>query len=157
MKKYLFCLILALSLSLAGSAQDVDKLLKKVSKTENVDKVKIGGFLMALGKMCGGVGDMPVARGINGLEVYDLSDCDFKFKQDLKNEFNKIKDGNGYETLMSVKDGDEGVRIIVKKDKKNTIREMIILCMDKDDPAIIKLSGKILEKDIAELVNEYNK
>ena len=155
MKKYVFCLILTLSLSSVGYAQNVDNLLKKVSSTENVDKVKIGGFLMALGKMFGGVGDMPVARGINGVEVYDLSGCDSKFKQELKNEFNKIKDGNGYETLIYAKDGGEGVRIMVKKDKKNIIKEMVILCMDKKDPAIIRLSGKIHEKDIAELVNEY--
>lgn len=90
--------------------------------------------------------------------MYDLSDCDQKYKQDLKKEFDKIKDGNGYETLMYVKDGQEGVRIMIKKDKKNYIREMVFLCMDKDDPAIIKLSGgKIKEDYIAELVNEYSK
>jgi len=157
MKKYVFCLILALSLTSVTNAQDVNNLLKRVSYADNVDHVKVGGFLMVLGKMLGGVGDMPVARGLSGVEVYDLSGCDSKFKQDLRDEFYRIKDGNGYETLMYAKDGDEGVRIMIKKDKKNLIREMIFLCMDKEDPAVIRLSGKIKETDIAELVGEYSK
>jgi len=157
MKKYVFPLILALSLSTVAYAQNVDNLLKKAAKAERVEKVKVGGFLMSLAKMCGGFSETPELRSLSGVEVYDLSDCDMKFKQDLKNEFDKIKDGNGYETLMYVKDGQEGVRIMIKKDKKNYIREMIFLCMDKDDPAIIKLSGKIKEDYIAQLVNEYSK
>lgn len=63
MKKYLFCLVLLFGFILAAPAQNIDQLLKKVSKTENIEKVKIGKFMMSLGKAFGGVGDMPVARG----------------------------------------------------------------------------------------------
>lgn len=157
MRKYVFSLILILSLSVAGQAQNVDNLLKKAAKAENVEKVKIGGFLMSLAKMCGGFNDTPELKGLSGVEIYDLSDCNMNLKAELKREFDKIKDGNGYETLMYVKDDGDGIRIMIKKNNKNVIKEIVFLCMDKEDPAIIKLSGKIKESDIAQLVNEYSK
>ncbi|HMM03094.1 MULTISPECIES: DUF4252 domain-containing protein [unclassified Dysgonomonas] len=156
MKKYLFCLVLLFGFILAAPAQNIDQLLKKVSKTENIEKVKIGKFMMSLGKAFGGVGDMPVARGIHSMEIYDLSSCDNGLKKDLAKQFNKLKDGGGYETLIYAKDKRDGVRIMVKKDK-DTIKEMIILCMDEQDPTIIRFSGKIKDNDIAELVNKYDK
>lgn len=156
MKKYLFCLVLLFGFILAAPAQNIDQLLKKVSKTENIEKVKIGKFMMSLGKAFGGVGDMPVARGIHSMEIYDLSSCDNVLKKDLAKQFNKLKDGGGYETLIYAKDKSDGVRIMVKKDK-DTIKEMIILCMDEQDPTIIRFSGKIKDNDIAELVNKYDK
>lgn len=156
MKKYLFCFTFILAISMTGYAQNVDQLLNKVSKTENIEKVKVGKFMMSLGKVFGGVGDMPLVRGVHSMEIYDLSSCNNNFKEDLTQQFHKIKDGNGYETLIYAKDKTDGVRIMIKK-KKDVISEMLILCMDKDDPTIIKFSGKIKENDIAELTEKYSK
>lgn len=111
---------------------------------------------MSVGKMFGGVNNMPLARGVKTLEVYDLSDCNANQKQDISIQFNQIKDSDGYETLMYAREDGDEVRIMIKKDK-DLIREMVFLCMDKADPAIIRFSGKIKESDIAELVNKYNK
>jgi len=155
MKKYLFCLILALAVGQMSYAQNVDQFLKNVSKTENIDHVKIGRFMMSIGKMFGGVSNMPVARGVHSLEVYDLSDCNWQKKKELVDQIGNLKDGDGYETLLMAKDKDDNVRIMIKR-KKNVISDILILCMDKDDPTIVKLSGKIKEKDIAELTNKYN-
>jgi hypothetical protein len=155
MKKYLLCLILAFAAGQVSYAQSVDQFLKNISKTENIDKVKIGRFMMSLGKAFGGVGDMPVARGIHSLEVYDLSGCDQRTKQDLINQIDRLEDGGGYETLIMTRDKGDNVRIMVKKNK-NVISDMVILCVDKSDPTIVRLSGKIAEKDIAELAGKYN-
>jgi len=156
MKKYLFCLVLVLALSQVTYSQSLDKLMSRISKVENVDKVKIGRFMMTLGKTFGGVGNMPVARGIHSMEVYDLSSCDSALKQDLAQQISQLKDGDGYETLIMAKDKDDDVRIMMKK-KKDVISDMIILCMDKDDPTIVKFSGRIKEGDIAELIKKYDK
>jgi hypothetical protein len=156
MKKYLFCLVFLFGFILVAPAQNIDQLLKKVAKTENIEKIKIGKFMMSLGKAFGGIGNMPVARGIHSMEIYDLSSCDNGSKKDLAEQFNKLKDGGGYETLIYAKDKSDGVRIMVKKDK-DTIKEMIILCMNEHDPTIIRFSGKIKDNDIAELVNKYDK
>lgn len=155
MKKYLLCLILALAIGQMSYAQSVEKFLKNVSNTENIDQVKIGHFMMNLGKIFGGVGDVPVARGVHTLEVYDLSSCDARIKQDFVNQINSLKDSDGYETLIMAKDKGDNVRIMMKK-KKNEISDLVILCMDDKEPTIVKLSGKIKEKDLSELVDKYN-
>lgn len=155
MKKYLLCLVLVLAIGQMSYAQSVEKFLKNVSKTENIDQMKIGHFMMNLGKMFGGVGDMPVVRGVHTLEVYDLSNCDAGVKRDFANQINSLKDSDGYETVIMAKDKGDNVRIMMKK-KKNEISDLVILCMGDKEPAIVKLSGKIKEKDLSELVDKYN-
>jgi len=156
MKKYLICLILVIALSQTAYSQSLDNLLNTVSKTENIEKVKIGRFLMSVGKNFGGVGNMPVARGVHSMEVYDLSGCDSNFKRNLAEQIDKLQDGDGYETLILAKDKGDNVRIMMKK-KKDVISDMVILCLSDNDPAIVKFKGKIKEGDIAELVQKYNK
>ncbi len=112
--------------------------------------------MMTLGKAFGGVGDMPVARGIHSMEVYDLSSCNSSVKQNLTDQMAKLKDGDGYETLLMAKDKDDNVRIMMKK-KNNTISDMVILCMSANDPTIVKFSGKIKEEDLTQLVQKYDK
>ena len=68
----------------------------------------------------------------------------------------KLKDGDGYETLLMAKDKDDNVRIMMKK-KNNTISDMVILCMSANDPTIVKFSGKIKEEDLTQLVQKYDK
>lgn len=156
MKKCIFSLFIIFALSQVSYGQSLDNLMLKVSKADNVETVKIGGFLMACGKLFGGVSDMPVARGVKGMEIYSLENCHFSLKKEFSDVFNSLKDGNGYETVILAKENKEGVRIMVKKEK-DAIKEVIFLCMDKSDPAIIKFTGKIKDKDIERLVNEYNK
>ena len=156
MKKCIFSLFVIFALSQVSYGQNLDNLMRKVSQDDNVESVKIGGFLMTCGKLFGGVSNMPVTRGIKTLEVYSLENCDRSLKKEATEVFNSMKDGNGYETLILAKEKKEGVRIMVKRDK-NTIKEMVFLCMDKNDPAIIKFTGKIKDSDIEKLVNEYDK
>lgn len=156
MKKYILCLLAILAMSMSDCySQNVDQLLKKVSKAEDVEKVSINSFMMSLGKMFGGVGDMPLAKGIESMDIFTLSANDTNLKNDFVKLFNKPKDEKGYETLIFVKDKKDGIRILVKKEK-DIIKDMIFLCMDEDEPTIIKFSGKIKEKDIDELMKKYN-
>lgn len=152
MKKSLFCLILALSSVAICQAQNLDNFLKRVSKSENVETVKISGLMMFLGKKFARVNDIPLAKGVKSLEVYTLSECSDNLKKDFTNLFYNLKDGNGYETLIYTKDGNDGVRILVNK-KKDEIHDLVLMCMDEDDPTVIKFSGKIKEKEIVQLVN----
>lgn len=156
MKKVILCLVLSLSLSLSSHSQKVDHLLKKVSQTESTEKVKINGFMLSLGKMFGGTSNIPAVKGINSLEVYTISDNDFDLKKDFTELFNNSKNGGDYETLIFAKDKGEGIRILIKK-KKDIIENMVLLCMDENEPTIIKLSGKIKEKDLEDLIDKYNK
>lgn len=156
MKKYLFCLVLVFGVAAASYGQSLTQVLNTASNARSVEKVKIGRFMMSAGKLFGGVSNMPVARGVHSLEVYDLSDCDHNVKNKVTNLISQLKDGDGYETLIQVNGKDDNVRIMAKKNK-DVFSDIVILCADKSDPAIIRLSGKIKEKDIEELVNKYSK
>ena len=68
MKKYLICLVLTIALGQIAYGQSLNKLMDNLSKVENIETVKIGPFMMTLGKAFGGVGNMPVARGIHSME-----------------------------------------------------------------------------------------
>lgn len=154
MKKYVLYLILGLFLSLSCYSQNIDQLLRKVSQTETIEKVKINGFMMSMAKMFGEIKDIPIAKGISSLEVYTLSNCAPDLKEDFTKLFNNAKEKGSYETLIFVKEEGKGIRIMVKKEK-DTIKDMVLLCMEENEPTIIKFSGKIKEKDLTEFVNKY--
>lgn len=154
MKKYLLCIVFAAFCQISYG-QDITRLLKTVSENENVEKIKLEGSLINLGKMVGGVGNMPVVRGIESMEIYTLSNCNSKLKEIFLNVYNEGKEINGYETLIFAKNKKDGIRIMFKKEK-DKINEIIFLCMDVKDPVIMKFSGKIKESDLSELVNEYD-
>lgn len=155
MKKFLFCLAFISFVSLSGYGQSVDNLLKKASSAKNVEKVKVDGFMMFLGKILGGISDVPVVKGVKSVEVFELSDSDAKLKEDFFSLFNSAKNEKGYETFIFVKDKEDGIRILMKKEK-DIIKDLILLCKDEKEPVIIRLTGKISEKDIDQLVNKYN-
>lgn len=154
MKKYLICAVLILMINQVGYAQDAKQLLSKYSNAKDIESVNIGSFMMKLGKTFGGIGDTPVARGVNSIQILEFSSCSQKIKDQFTSDVKKLKDGSGYETLIQVKNRNEGLRIMVKKEK-DVIREIVLFCHDKNDPTIIKLSGKIKESDLAELVEKY--
>lgn len=155
MKKYLICLFLVFGAVSASYGQNVSQLIKTASKAEKTEKVKIGRFMMSIGKLIGGVNNMPVARGIHSLEIYELSECDMDVKRNIAEMIDNMKDGDGYETLVMVKDTDSNLRILAKK-KKNVINDIVILCSDEADPSIIRFTGKIKEGDIQELIENYS-
>ncbi|MDR2953637.1 MAG: DUF4252 domain-containing protein [Prevotella sp.] len=141
MKKHVIFLLLILSLSIAGYSQSVDQLLKKVSETEDVKKTDVDASMIK---------DMPSGKEIEGVEVYDLSSCSTKDKQDISKQVGKIKDSDGYETMMHIKEKNE-VRIMAKNEG-DVIKEIILLCMSGKNLVIIKITGTIEDFDIDNLI-----
>jgi hypothetical protein len=139
-----------------ANAQNVDRLLRKVANAENVESVKAGNFLMSIARTAARASGNPIPR-INSVEVYDLSASCTDFKQNLMTEFQQLKDGNGYETLMQVKDSGDNVRIMMKKDRRNTIRELVLFVINDNDPTVIRISGRITEDEIAQLVSQHSR
>lgn len=150
MKKYVLCFILVFSVSQIAFSQNVNQLLADFSKTNEVEKVKIGGFLMSLSKLLGGVSNNQIVKGVKSMEVMTLTNPSEQIRRNFTDAFSKVKDSDGYETLIMINEKESNVRIMAKKDK-NVIREIIFLCSGNDEPAIIKFSGKIKESDLAQL------
>lgn len=155
MKKYLLCLAFIFVLCQATYAQDMTQLVKDISATENVEKLKIRRFMMTLGKMFSGINNIPGVKEIHSMEIFSLEDCDQNIREKFMDRFQNVEDGNGYETLIRVKDEEESVRIMIKKEK-NIIKEIVLLCVDDSDPTLLKFSGKIKESDIEKLINKYS-
>jgi hypothetical protein len=156
MKKYLFCLVTILSLSTVANAQHVDRLLRKVANAENVESIRVGNFLMSIARTAARASGNPIPR-INSVEVFDLSASCTDFKQSLVNDFQQLKDGNGYETLMQVRDSGDDVRIMMKRDRRNDIRELVLFVINNNDPTVIRISGRITEDEITQLVSQHSR
>jgi len=157
MKKYLFCLVIILSFSTAVHAESADRVLVKMADAENVERVRVGRFLMTVGRMAINTFDNSIPnipRGLRSVEVYELSrrGCAV-FRQNLTNEIKSIRDGNGYQTLMRVRDGNDYIRIMVRSGRNNTIRELVFFAVSDNNPTVIRLSGRVRESEITEFVN----
>jgi hypothetical protein len=134
----------------------VDKLLRKVENADNVNRVRVGNFLMSIGRMAARTSGNSIPRGLRSIEIYDLSQSCANFRQNLANGFQNLTDGNGYETLMQVRENGNNVRIMMKKDERNAIRELVFFIISDNNPAVIRMSGRIRESELAELISQHS-
>lgn len=153
MKKIIITFICLACFSQIGRAHDLDKLLKKAARTENVESIKIGGFLLSLSKMFSSEKLPASVKSLNKIEIYYLSNCKAEIKKEMIEEIKKFNFDSNYETLVHVKDKGENVKIVIKKQKSN-IKELLILIADDKDPSIIRLHGNIKQDELAELMKE---
>ena len=147
--KKLTILLTALLLAQATWAVDIKAVFDEFKDTPRAEYVSISPFLMKIGGP-----EMALAKQIRSMKVLDLEDCD----PEVKARFTKrIADLNrdGYETLMRVNEKGEKVNILVKE-KKNVIREMLIVCAGPDDCTLVLFKGKFKTEDIDRLINEEN-
>ena len=156
MKKYLFCLAIILSLSTVVHAQSVDRLLRQVADAENVNRVRVGSVLMSMARTAARVAGNPIPH-ISSVAVYDLSESSVYFRQSLINELQQLRDSDGYETLMHARDSGNDVRIMMRRDRNNVIRELVIFAVNDSSPAVIRISGRITEDEITQLVSQHTR
>lgn len=133
-------------------AGNIDSIFNEFKDSRKAEYVSVSPFLMAIGRMFMSDEEDDIAKRIRSIKVLDLEDC----SSSVKERFNKKVSGldkNDYETLMSVKEDDENVQILVKE-KKNIIKEMVIVCGGKDDCALILIKGDIRPEDINKLVEQ---
>lgn len=157
MKKLVILLALTAISIQQANAQSLDQLVKKASKINDVEQIKIGGFLLSVGKMFASNSDMPsISKNIKKIEIINFSNCSNTVKNEISSDIKKMESNENQEVLIQVKDKGDYVKIISQKNK-NAISELAILVANQDDPTIIRLIGKITQKDIDNLITEYNK
>lgn len=164
MKKFVLCLILILFSLNAAISQNASRLVSDFSSKENVVNMEIRKFWLLAAKPFLAVslsGDknnkelLPLINGTKSIKLLTLDDCDDEVRTDFIKRFQALKDTDGYETLVHVKDEGDNIRIIAKK-KKDRIKELFIFIVDEDDVAVVKISGNIKMSDIAALINKYS-
>ena len=121
----------------------VDVLFKNFSKEKNVTHVKIGGLIMTF------VRAFTDTKGVAGVEVFSFEDCDGKVKEKLNAAIKNLKDST-YETLISTTQDGENTKILVKV-KGDFINEIVVIA-GGDEPAFVRIKGKIKPDDIQDVV-----
>ena len=91
-----------------------------------------------------------MASKLSSVRVLDLDDCAPVVKQRFAEETANLED-KGYETLISVNDEGEKVRIYLRREKGD-ITELLIVNRSDDDASMVQLKGKIKESEIGNLV-----
>lgn len=125
--------------------QSVNQIFNKFSNVRGAESVNVGSFLMFIG------GFFEDTKGVTGVEVLNFDSCEQSLKDNVRKAIRSIDDRD-YEVLVSVKDDGEQMKVLSKM-KDDHIRELVILSTG-DDPALIRIRGKIKPSDIEELINQ---
>ena len=159
MKKIIFIALLAVIISQGcfgkmSSGQSntsgkttVEQLFNTFSKEKNTTHISLGGFTMSLAKL------FTDTKGVSGVEVYAFDECENSVKERFNDAIKNIKDSS-YETLISTNEDGERVKILVKI-KNDYISEIVVIA-GGDDPALVRIKGKIKPDDVNSVV-EKNK
>lgn len=165
MKKYMFLFVLAFAAVQFTFAQDLNQLMRDMSKIEGaqhhiVDKEMLNASMKAAmeadsvkqlnSKVPGFVAKL------DSIEIVAIEEYTPEIKDTFLKQINAFSDGNGYETLLSVTDEDDNVRIISYKDGE-LILGVYVLVLDEEDAVIVKMSGNLSESDLIDIINEQKK
>jgi hypothetical protein len=159
MKKGIFVTLMALiicqgcfskessSITKENKIKTVEQLFDNFSKEKNTIHVKVGGFAMSFARL------FTDTKGVLGVEVYSFDECTSSVKERFNDAIKNVKD-NAYETLVSVNEKGERVKVLVKI-KDDIINEIVVLA-GGDDPALVRIKGKIKPEDVKSVI-ENNK
>jgi hypothetical protein len=162
MKKTIVVVFCISVLSIQVFGQDINTVLSQLSKHENIEKITIGSFGMFFVKLLGGVtGGEGYPQGVKGIKAFELltlnDKCPANEKAAVWKQLKELKDDKVYATLMSVKDDEDHVRFLMKKEK-DTIKELLMIVLSaKEEVVIIRLKGKFNESDWVDWLTKSNK
>jgi type 1 fimbria pilin len=123
----------------------VQQLFADFGKEKKTIHIKVGGFAMALARV------FSDTKGVSEIDVYSLDECTKETKEKFNLAIQNIKD-KSYETLVSTSEKNERVKVLVKI-KDDCVREIVIVA-GGNDPALVKIKGKIKPEDIQSIVDE---
>jgi len=158
MMKKIFLLAVLVVMTIAGKAQNsAEDLFNAYKDRPKVEYVHVPKMMMGIAKHMN-TEDKNVntlTKSIDSVKVLDLGDCDESVKKELLEDINKLN-LKGYEEMVKVNDDGEKV-LILTKNQKDRIREILILNASLTDAAIVLLKGSILQSDLEQMVSDYTK
>lgn len=157
MKRIVIIICLTFSVAAFAQAQGLEKILKAFQTNPAVTHQTLGKEFLnsTLSRQDSSSGNM--AKGIidkiSNIEIYALQDLQHKNPGDILKAIDEYKDGDGYETLLSVNKEGKNVRIVAHKNSESDI-EITILASTESKIALVKLQGGFSVEDIMRIVNE---
>lgn len=136
------------ALCLAAEAQSVDRLFREFASADNNESVRLGRFMMTV------AGAFSDTYGVQGVEVISLGKADADVKQRFAEAVRNIRD-SAYELMIDAKENNQRTRVMARM-KGEVVRELVVLASG-DNPALIRIKGKIRRSDIERIMNEHGK
>lgn len=166
MKRIFASLFIALAMlsltAFSSDARSVESLYRKYADVQGAESVSLGKFWLNLAKFAISMDEgeeaddsetdmaLRILSNLTAIRVADLSDCSEevikRFKADAVGT-----DLDGYEAITKVRDGEDNVSILVRRND-GVISELLILSYG-EDPAIIQLEGRITEQEASEFIS----
>lgn len=150
MRKY--WIIMMILISQSAFAININSIFGEFKEEKKAEYVRIPRFLIWVGKcFSDDKEDKEILGKISSIKVLSLEGCNENVKKRFSKRVSHLNDDN-YDILMKVKENDQLVTVMTKQ-KKNTIKELVIVC-GGDDCALISIKGNFNEKDISLLVEQ---
>ena len=151
-------LLAVCSLTACAGNTTPDELFDSFCNEPHAECVRVPKLLLKLGTTFAAVDAddreerqaLKLSSKLSSVRVLDLDDCAPVVKQRFAEETANLED-KGYETLISVNDEGEKVRIYLRREKGD-ITELLIVNRSDDDASMVQLKGKIKESEIGNLV-----
>ena len=122
----------------------VEALFSNFSKEKNITHVKIDGAIMSLANV------FSDTKGVTSIDVYSFEECNNEVKNKLNSAIKTLKD-SAYETIVSSNQNGENTKVLVKV-KDDFINEIVVITSG-NDPALVRIKGKIKPEDIQSVID----
>jgi hypothetical protein len=156
MKKIMFSFVLAMVAIQFSYAQDLNSLINELTKTEGAQHQVIDRSMLNMAKNQGETDKSALMQNLDSIVVLSIEGCKPEIKDKFLAVFENFKDGNGYETLLNVKDDQDKAIIISHKDG-DAITDVYLLALSEKDIAIVKMSGKLSDSDLTNIIDIQKK
>jgi hypothetical protein len=157
MKKIIFGILAMCLTGLACAQKDiVSAVFEKYAGVEGFTTVSLTGDMLKLITQAEEQrSDTTFTSKLSGIKILAAEkDCDKPATIDLRAEVTDKLDKSVYKEMMTVKQSDEDVLILVKE-SNGRIAELLIIVGGKDDNALIQIKGDILLGELAEMAGKY--
>jgi hypothetical protein len=157
MKKIFFALVaLSLVSCTFGQKDLVSSIFEKYSGTDGITTVNITGDMLKLITQAEQERrDTVLNSKLSEIRILSLeSNCDKPVDLDLRRDIYDKLDKSQYKEMMSVKQQDEDV-VILLKEVNGRIAEILIIAGGKNDNALIQIKGDMLLSEIADMAGKY--
>lgn len=153
MRNILLVLCFAFLMPIAMHAQkSVNHFFNKYYGEEDVISVELNGLML---KLVANIADdetegaKEILSSINHLKVLVLEDNHPVSNKEVRTLMTNVQD-DGFEELMTVKDGDTRINFLIKE-KNDIVTGLLILVKDGDSFVLLNLKGKIKFSDLQKL------
>ena len=157
MKRMIFGIVaLCLTGMTFGQKDVVSAVFEKYAGVDGFTTVNISGdMLKLLSQAEEQRRDTTFSSKLTEVKILAMeSDCDKPVTIDLRAEVIDKLDKSQYKEMMTVKQTDEDIVILVRE-SNGRIAELLIIVGGKDDNALIQMKGDILLGELAEMAGNY--